>query len=1142
MKQPWSHLHGHSHYSLRDGLGTVSEIVETAAGLGFESICLTDHGTASGWFDLDQATKKKGIKPLFGCELYVTDNRLRHGVTDAEEEEFKAKHGKKMNKDEKAALNKERGSSYHLVAHAMNAQGVKNLNHIITDANVNGFYRQPRTDWEFLRQHNEGVFVSTACLGGVLAKPLIRKVGESRELMPDEVTFQRHLELLQSIFPGRFALEIQPNDMEDQRAVNQRLVQVARKIGVPFVLTQDFHYPKMEDFTAHEHVKMMCFDIKAKDWQAFSKYHYYLCDYNGIWASWCKYGHNDLLGPDVFAEACANTKQIESMLNPEIDYQSKKVPKFPVPDGFSTSEQFFDSLVIEGWNRRYYQMGRGPYHHDRDRYWSQLQHEIKIVKDMGFIDYFLIVQDFVMHAKRQGWASGPARGSAGGCMLSWIMGITEIDPLRFRLVFERFLNPERVKMPDIDSDFSDIDRHKVKAYLLEKWGAENCASIVAYNRYSSKGVLNDIGKVYDVNYKETSDVTKQMDTEASVSEEMKSNQKLHDYMSKNKLIPLVPVIERLSGMIRHTTVAAAGMLISDQPISNLTTLQRKGGEGGDIVTEIEGDKLGDAGFLKMDVLGIRELSSLKLTCEAIGKSLDWLYEEVAAEMNDPLVWERFKQGDTLAVFQFGSEGMKRLLRNVRPDGIMELAAVSALYRPQTLLSGVADSYWKRKHGQEEINSINPLVDPIFKDTYGLQVFQEQFIAAFEKLGLTYGEADIMRRAYEDVVKVHKRAKAQEKIDQYMEKLKIAGKLPPEELDRVATILGGEVGYSFNVAHSVAYSILAYFGQYLKVHHEKEYWISVMNTEMNHTKNGQKTQMDPYINRLDKMYRERGATLQIYAGSINSFSKHFKIIDDAAGTPWLFYGLEAVSGIGENTVDALLDYVQSHKRPFANIKEFFEHKDGKFDKGITSAHLNTLIEIGMFDNLPLSPEYPYAMNRAQLVTWHGLWQEIKTSKAKRQAMYQPGKVAVKRAVGKGKESVEVFADTIDTSVKCEITDVQAYEMNHLGTIITNNVMRRYANEAEYMRAALESNPKMADKVLICGMLVDATQDPEKGKTELIVHTIDQGKMSVTVWEKKFKKQSLELNIGQVYALICNQKGKWLDLERLVTLTAERPVYN
>jgi DNA polymerase III alpha subunit len=422
------------------------------------------------------------------------------------------------------------------------------------------------------------------------------------------------------------------------------------------------------------------------------------------------------------------------------------------------------------------------------------------------------------------------------------------------------------------------------------------------------------------------------------------------------------------------------------------------------------------------------------------------------------------------------------------------------------------------------------------------VFQEQFIAAFEKLGLTYGEADIMRRAYEDVVKVHKRVKAQDKIDQYMEKLKTVGKLPPAELERVADILGGEVGYSFNVAHSVAYSMLAYFGQYLKVHHEKEYWISVMNTEMNHTKNGEKAQMDPYINRIDKMYREQNKVLQIYAGNINSFSKHFKIIDDNAGTPWLFYGLEAVNRIGENTVDALLEHAQSHGRPFVNIKEFFEHGDWKFGKGISSANLDVFIEIGMFDNLPLSPEYPYAMNRSQLVAWHSLWQEIKTSKAKRQAMYQPGKVAVRRDVGNGKEKIDVFADTIESSIKCEVTDIQAFEMNHLGTIITNNVMRRYVNEAEYMRAALETNPKMADKILICGMLVDATQDTEKGKTELVVHTIDQGKISVTVWEKKFKKQNLELNVGQVYALICNQKGKWLDLERLVTLTAERPVQN
>jgi DNA polymerase-3 subunit alpha len=1144
QKQPFCHLHGHSHYSLRDGLGRVEEIVETAKNLGMESICLTDHGSAAGWFDLAQACKKHSIKPLHGCELYITDDRLRHGITDEEQKEFKDKHGKAMSKDEKAALNKERGTSYHMVAHAMNEAGVRNLNHIITDANVNGFYRNPRTDWEFMRQHSEGIYVTTACLGGVLAKPLIRKLtnGDEKVAAPDEQTFQKHLALLQDIFPDRFALELQPNDMEDQKPVNQRLVQEARRIGAPIVLTQDFHYPKQEDFTAHEHVKMMCFDIKAKDWDSWSKYHYYLCDYHGIWESWCKNGHNDLLGGDVFAEACANTKMIESMLNPVVDYTSRKVPKFPIPDGFATSEDYLDHLVNEGWKQRYYQMGRGPYVHTRDQYWAQLCHEINIIKGMGFVDYFLIVQDFVMHAKRSGWAVGPARGSAGGCMLSWLIGITEIDPLRFKLVFERFLNPERVKMPDIDSDFSDIDRHKVKEYLLQKWGAENCASIVAYSRYSSKGVLNDISKVYDINYKDTMKVTKRLDPESSVSEEMRSDPKLADFLSKNKLVPLVPVIERLNGMIRHKSVAAAGMLISDQPIYMQTTLQRKGGDGGDIVTEIEGDKLGDAGFLKMDVLGIRELSSLKLTCEKIGKSLDWLYEEVAAEMADPKVWERFQAGDTLAVFQFGSEGMKRLLRNVKPDGIMELAAVSALYRPQTLMSGVADSYWKRKHGQENIVSIHPLVDPIFKDTYGLQVFQEQFIAAFVELGLSYGEADIMRRAYEDVVKIHKRAKAQANIDKFMAKLKQANKLPADELERVATILGGEVGYSFNVAHSVAYSMLAYFGQYLKVNHPKEYWVSVMNTEMNHTKSGKKIQMDPFINRLDSLYRSERKNMVVYAGSINSFSKHFAVHEDGTGTPWMFYGLLGVNGIGEPTVDALMEYVQSHGKPFAYVKEFFEHGNGKFGKGINTKHLRIMIEIGMFDNMAMSAEYPYALNRAQLSEWYGIWHDVKSSKIKRSAMYEPGKIAVKRAVGKGKDKVEVFVETIDPSIECDTTDIQAFEMTHLDTIITNNIMRRYVAEAEFMKNSLENNPKLADKSLICGMLIDAELDQEKGRTTLVVHTIDQGKIEVTVWEKKFKKQNLELNVGQVYSFICNQKGKFYDLERAVTLTAERPVYN
>jgi DNA polymerase-3 subunit alpha len=1126
-KQLFSHVHGHGSYSLRDGLGKVEETVETAAKLGFESICLTDHGTAGGWFDLDQSTKKFGIKPLFGVELYVADDRTWHGITGAEEAEFKAKHGKEMTADERKVFTKEKGRSFHLVVHAVDAIGVQHLSEIVTDSNVNGFYKVPRTDWATLKRLSEGLFASTACLGGVLSVPLIKKTGD--QLDPDEAMFERNIAHMKDIFKDKFVLELQANDMEAQKIVNKRLYEEAKKRGIPFILTQDFHYPKAEDFAAHGYVKMMDFGISAKDWKPFSKHVYNLCTYEELWGYWCKNGHNDILGGQVFAEACANTKIIEKMLNPKADYTSQKIPKFPVPVGFKTSEEYFIHLVNEGWKWRYYQMGHGPYKHTHEQYWAQVCKEVEVIKKMGFIDYFLIVADFCMHAKRSGWAVGPARGSAGGCMVSWLLGITEIDPLRFRLVFERFLNPERKKMPDIDSDFSDEDRHKVKDYLTAKWGAENCASIVAYNRYSAKSVLSDIARLHDIAPSKVFPITKQMESDESLEDAMKSKPDITAFINENNFSNLIPVVKRLEGQIRHLTQAAAGVLISDRPIGQLTTLRRQGGGDDDstITTEIEGDKLGEAGFLKMDVLGVRELRVLQVCCKKLGKDLNWLYQEVGgSELDDEKVWDKFKAGDTLAVFQFASDGMKQLLRNVKPAGMMELAAVSALYRPQTLQSGVAEAYWKRKHGQEPIKMIHPLVDHLFKDTYGLQVFQEQFIAAFKELGLSYGEADILRRTYEDVVKPHKRAKAQEKIDQYMDKIKKGGKLPPDELDRVATILGGEVGYSFNVAHSVAYSLIAYFGQWMKVHHPEMFWVAVMNTEMGHNKSGEPVQIDPFIARLDSHFREIGKTLGIVIGNINSFTKEFMLINDQNGQPWLYYPVTAIKGIGDKTVDALYEYVASHGKPFTSIKEFFEFKSGSFGRAITSAHIKILIELGFFENLPLSEKYPYALNRLQLLDWFEVWHEIKGSATKRELMY-----ANQPVITKDKEVVPV------SNKSTTADDIRASEVQYLGTIITGNTVRKFAREIMHIRSQFEAHQQ--DRTVVGGMLADVKQDAKRADKLLVyVDTVDEGRVEITVWQNEWRNKPLQLQVGNVYIFVCARKGKWLSMKEVRPLSVEK----
>ena len=799
QKQPWVHLHGHTEFSLRDTAGRAHEIVTAAAEQGFESICVTDHGTISGWLDIRKACQEKGIKPLFGIEFYMVPwSRKIKGVTKEEEKQFQEEHGRKMLKDEKKALTKYRGGASHLIALAYNDQGVKNLIQLSSDAHINGKYKVPRTDWDMLRTYSEGLILSTACGNGLLARPYLKGNNDVLEY---------NVRMLKEIFPGRAFLELQMNDWEKQLEVNRKIVEIAQQHGLPLSLTQDFHYPYAKDKPSREYIKMIDYGIPYTEWDHSGKHTMHVCNYEEAKGFWERFGHAEALGWDVFHQALANTQWVESQIQADFDPGGRKFPSFPVPQGYATSLDFFNACVQEGWQRRLPFMQKSG--KAVEEYQKRLQHEIQVIQSMGYVDYFLIVRDFNVWAKSNGLACGPARGSAAGCLLSWVLGITEIDPLRFGLSFERFLNPEREKAPDIDSDFSDVDRHAVKEYLKHRWGEDKFATIGTYSRYKPKMLFQDICKTHNVEVKKMFAISKALNNEVSFSSNAQSNSNLRALIEERGLHDIVPAIDRMYHQIRHVGQAAAGVIISDVPLIGVIPLRTIGsGDSRTVITEFDGDRVEDMGMLKMDVLAITELRILSEASKSIdyiqqynkqvGRELQWFYDQ--CPLDDVHVWDAFCRGETKNVFQMGGDSITDLTQKVGPRNILELSAIQALHRPQPLELKYDERYWRRKHGQEPVTSIHPFIDDIFSETYGVMVFQEQFIEMVSRLGLSYGKADILRRLCEDIVKATKKERAQPKYDKIMEELlnsSVPAGITNEERKKIVDEVARTVGYSFN---------------------------------------------------------------------------------------------------------------------------------------------------------------------------------------------------------------------------------------------------------------------------------------------------------------------------------------------------------
>ncbi|MFN4012626.1 MAG: DNA polymerase III subunit alpha [Aquificaceae bacterium] len=908
------HLHLHTQYSLLDGAIKIKDLSEKAKEYGYKAVAITDHGNLFGILDFYREMKSAGIKPLIGMEAYFTTGSRFDRKGKGSEDNITDK------------LN------HHLILIAKDDTGLKNLMKLSTLSYKEGFYYKPRIDYELLSQYHDGLIAITACLKGV--PTYYASLGEEQKA---EEWVKRFLDL----FGEDLYLELQSNSLPEQEMANKTLIKIAKRLGVKLIATNDSHYLMPEDRLAHQvlmaiQMKKTLMEIQqggglkcANEGLHFAKPEEVWEKFKGKFEGW--------------EEALKNTLEVAEKTAESFELLEGKgylMPHFPV-DGSSLGD-FLKDLSIKGLRQRIEQ-GLAK---DSIEYWDRLHYELDVVSRMGFEGYFLIVQDFINWAKSQGIPVGPGRGSAAGSLLAFALGITDVDPIRHGLLFERFLNPERISMPDIDVDFCMENRDRVIEYVREKYGADKVAQIITYNVMKARQTLRDTARALGISY-QTADALAKLIPQGDVQgtwlnlEEMyitpieellekygrhrtdieENVKRFRRLCEENPEIKrLVEIALKLEGLTRHTSLHAAGVVIAPRPLEELLPLYYD--KEGAVATQFDMVKLEEIGLIKMDFLGLKTLTELermrKMIRERHGIEIDFL----KLPLDDKDVFELLREGNTTGVFQLESSGMKNLLKRLEPDSFDDIVAVLALYRPGPLKSGLVDSYINRKHGREPVEYPFPELEPVLKETYGVWVYQEQIMKASQILaGFTPGEADTLRKAIgkkkADLMAQMKEKFIKGAVERGYEEKKITELW--EDIEKFAS-------YSFNKSHSVAYGYLSYWTAYLKAHFPEEFYCVKLSTEKSDKK---------FISLLKDAKKEG---FRLLPPDINKSHVDFVI----EGKKVIRFGLARIKGVGEETAQLI---VESRKRPWTSLGDFLRSVD---NRKVNKKTLEALIKAGAFD--------------------------------------------------------------------------------------------------------------------------------------------------------------------------------------------------
>ncbi|MGB9810691.1 MAG: DNA polymerase III subunit alpha [Dictyoglomus turgidum] len=867
------HLHVHTEYSLLDGACRIDELIDQAVAFNMPAVAITDHGVMYGVVDFYKKAIEKGIKPIIGCEVYVAP-------------------ASRFDK-------KQRTDLFHLILLAKDFEGYKNLIKLVSLSFLEGFYYKPRVDKDLLRQYSKGLVALSSCLAGEIPTYILQNNIERAKNAIKEYL---------DIFGEDFYLELQNNGMEEQEYVNNYLIRLAKEFNVPLVATNDVHYLRKEDAEIHD--ILLCIQtgskLNDKDRLRFKTNEFYFKSPDEMIN----------LFKDV-PEAIENTFKIAERCNVEIPLNNIILPVFEVPEG-ETLDSYFEKLCWEGAKKRF---GENIPQEIKER----LSYEISVIKQMGFSGYFLIVQDFVNYAKSKGIPVGPGRGSAAGSLVSYVLGITNIEPTRWGLIFERFLNPERVTMPDIDIDFCFERREEVIEYVRNKYGREHVAQIITFGTMAARASVRDVGRVLDVPYNEVDRIAKLIPPNTSIEEALSTSEELRNLVESNPQAKrIIEIAKRIEGNARHASIHAAGIVISKDPLMEYVPLQVM--NGNDVVTQFPMTNLEELGLLKMDFLGLRTLTVIYDTVKKIKENYGIEIDISNISLTDEKVYELLQKGDTIGVFQLESRGMRNLLRDIKPEKFEDLIAVLALYRPGPL--GRLESYIKRKRGEEKVEYMHPALEPILSETYGVIIYQEQVMEIAHKLaGFTLGQADVLRRAMGK-----KKPEVMEEQRGIFVKGAVERGIPEEVAVEIFEDMAKFAEYGFNKSHSAAYAFVSFQTAYLKVYYPKEYMASLLTSVKNNT-----TKLSKYIAEAKRI------GIKILPPDINE-----SMVDFTVTPQGIRFGLSAIKNVGENVAEAIVE--EREKGKFKSIFDFIKRLSSKV---INKRTLESLIKSGAFDSFGYS---------------------------------------------------------------------------------------------------------------------------------------------------------------------------------------------
>ena len=1026
------HLHVHTEYSLLDGANRIRDLLKWAAGLGMKSIAITDHGVMYGVVDFYKEAVKNGIKPILGCEVYMA---------------------KRSRFDRQSGIDSDQG---HLVLLASNMQGYRNLMKIVSAGFTEGFYYKPRVDYELLEAYSEGLIALSACLSGNVAKALLQN---------DYDTAKNTANRLNCIFgQDNFFLELQSNGIEEQNLVNQGLMRLSKETGIPLVATNDAHYLRRSDAKAHE--VLLCIQtgkkITDEDRMKFSTDDFYIKSIEEMWA----------LFRNV-PEALENTVKIAARCNVELEFNKLHLPQFSVEEGIEPFE-YLKKLCYEGLSAKERMQiqkqgdgssaslkgkqrdgssdsltvqiqGDGSYESNLSKKtqepspcpaWpvnDRLEYELSVIKQMGYVDYFLIVWDFIKYAKDHGIMVGPGRGSAAGSLVAYSLGITSIDPMKYNLLFERFLNPERISMPDIDIDFCYERRQEVIDYVVSKYGKDRVAQIITFGTMAARAAIRDVGRALDISYGEVDAIAKMIPFQIgmNIDKALELNPELKlKYEDEERITELIDTARLLEGMPRHASTHAAGVVISKEPITEYVPLQKNDES---VTTQFPMGLLEELGLLKMDFLGLRTLTVIRDAVELILKNHGSLIDIENLEMDDSSVFKMIGEGKTAGIFQLESGGMTQFMKELQPSSLEDIIAGISLYRPGPMEQ--IPRYIKNKNNPAAAKYAHPLLEGILDVTYGCMVYQEQVMQIVRELaGYSYGRSDLVRRA---MSKKKHDVMEKERINFIHGIVDDAGNVVVEGAmrrgvdEKTANSIFDEMmdfaSYAFNKSHAAAYAVIAYQTAWLKYYYPVEFMAASLNSFM-----GSSDKISQYVQECRTM------GIDVLPPDINESEVKFSVVDGK-----IRFGMAAVKNVGEGAVREIIAE-KNEKGYFKSFADFCERTDGR---DINKRCVESLLKCGAFDS--------FGIFRSRMIA---VYEKILDSVAQNRKRNMEGQLSIFE-MGGAKQEISISGDIYPDIKEYPPKMLLSMEKEMLGLYISGHPLKEFVEEIKEQVTLLSSDLSM-----------------------------------------------------------------------------------